>query len=256
MRDERTEGKGFPVTTTASKHGLRVAAGERRTRHAQNTPLPPKAGVVEAAKTVIAALPSHVAKAKAFADFCRTSGWEVFTSLEGDLAEVTARRGVEAIHQAWVNGVYHNESATYTVSDRTVSTRNIAAAKRLAERSPEDAKAELDRVASNRAFRRRDTTPSKMRLPFDPETATEREVIDALLGKGVAWHNRFRQVPETAMVGRDPRSVRVEEQNGQRVVLFCCPATGFRAFRLSALTRVGRAKSPTKGQALAEVTVE
>lgn len=243
------------MTTTANKHGLRKAASERSNRHAQRTPLPPRAGVVEAAKAPVD-LPAHVAKAKAFADFCRQYGWEVKTSLIGDLAEVQARRGTEAIHQAWENGVYHPASATYTVGDRTVLTRNVAAAKRYAERTPEDATKELERVASNRAFRRRETTPAKMRLPFDPSTATDREVIDALAGKGVAWHNRFRQSPETAQTPRDPRRMRIEEQNGERVVLFCCPVTGFRAFRLSALTRVGRAKHPTKGQQLAEVTVE
>jgi hypothetical protein len=95
-----------------------------------------------------------------------------------------------------------------------------------------------------------------MRLPFDPATASDREVIDALAGKGVAWHNRFRQVPESAQTPRDPRRMRIEEQNGERVVLFCCPVTGFRAFRLSALTRVGRAKHPSKGQQMAEITVE
>jgi hypothetical protein len=211
---------------------------------------------VEEAATAPAGLPAHVAKAKAFADFCRQYGWEVKTSLVGDLAEVQARRGTEAIHQAWENGVYHPASATYTVADRTVMTRNAAAAKRYAERAPEDASKELQRVASNKSFRRRETAPAKMRLPFDPATATDREIIDALAGKGVAWHNRFRQVPETAQTPRDPRRMRIEEQNGERVVLFCCPVSGFRAFRLSALTRVGRAKHPTKGQPLAEVVVD
>jgi hypothetical protein len=38
------------MTNVASKHGLRAAATERRNKHAQRTPLPPKPGVVEAAK--------------------------------------------------------------------------------------------------------------------------------------------------------------------------------------------------------------
>lgn len=38
------------MTTTASKHGLRAAATERRTKHAQRTPLPPRAGEVEEAR--------------------------------------------------------------------------------------------------------------------------------------------------------------------------------------------------------------
>lgn len=41
------------MTTNASKYGLRAAAAERRTRHAQRTPLPPRPGTIEDAKEAI-----------------------------------------------------------------------------------------------------------------------------------------------------------------------------------------------------------
>jgi hypothetical protein len=121
---------------------------------------------------------------------------------------------------------------------------------KLAERKPTEAAEELARVATNKAFRRRDAEvmPKVVRLPFDPATAPERVVVDAIAGHVVKWHNRLSGGTETAKVG-DPRTVRVTEQLGERVVLFCCQAgTGFRAFRLSALVAVGRGKAFTGGQ--------
>lgn len=182
------------------------------------------------------------AKAHAFGRQIEALGWTVTYRTEGEVTDVVATRGIEAIHQAWEGGVYANASATYTVGDRTVLTRNAGAARKLASRPTEAATEELSRVASNRAFRRNtpDAEPKAVRLPFDPATATEREIVDSIVGKAVKWINRFTNGEESAIVGSDPRRIRIEEQNGERVVLFCCQATGFRAFRLSALTAVGR----------------
>jgi len=193
------------------------------------------------------------AKARVFCTAIEALGWVGHYRTEGELTEVVATRGadvIEAIHQAWDSGVYVNAGATYTVGDRTVQTRNVSAALKLAERKPTEAAEELARVATNKAFRRRDAEvmPKVVRLPFDPATAPERVVVDAIAGHVVKWHNRLSGGTETAKVG-DPRTVRVTEQLGERVVLFCCQAgTGFRAFRLSALVAVGRGKAFTGGQ--------
>lgn len=47
-------GKGPAMTNTATRHGLRKAAAEKRDRHAQRTPLPPRPGQVQDAKDAIA----------------------------------------------------------------------------------------------------------------------------------------------------------------------------------------------------------
>jgi hypothetical protein len=200
------------------------------------------------------------AKARVFCTAIEALGWVGHYRTEGELTEVVATRGadvIEAIHQAWDSGVYVNAGATYTVGDRTVQTRNVSAALKLAERKPTEAAEELARVATNKAFRRKDAEvmPKVVRLPFDPATAPERVVVDAIAGHVVKWHNRLSGGTETAKVG-DPRTVRVTEQLGERVVLFCCQAgTGFRAFRLSALVAVGRGKAFTGGQQRLSETV-
>lgn len=165
-------------------------------------------------------------------------GWAVAVQVEDGYAELTATRGTETIHQAWMNGVYHNDSASYTIGDRTVKTRNVAEALRWAARTPEAAEAEFAKVGANTSFRRKAVEPERKALPFDPKTETDEGVAVALSAATVTWHNRFSQLEETALMPLDARRIRIEEQHGERVVLFCCSLNGFRAFRLSDLTSV------------------
>lgn len=239
------------MTTNASKHGLRAAAQERTKKHAQRTPLPPKAGVVEEAKAVIEEAltelqgsKSHV-KAVAFIAEVKAQGWTTEMRVEdGDRIEVTARRGDEHLFIEWMNGVYQN-SATYTIADRTIKLRNASAAKQYAGRDATAGAEELVRVTTNKSFRKK-AVPSEQlqrsKLPFDLETATEKEIMAALLGRSVTWHNRISVRSEQAVVGKDPRRAHFTEHDGERIFNFCCPNTGFRSFRLSALLRVGKAQ--------------
>jgi hypothetical protein len=274
------------VTTTANKHGLRKAADERRSKHAQRSPLPQKqepipgtpefresqieAGMerkrvrrlaeTEALRAAIAPktaaiISKSISKADVFAAEIRKHGWSV--TIEGDAA-VTATRGNETIWIQWVNGVFQN-TATYTIADRTVKLRNASAAKSYAERSPETGAEELARVGTNRFFRKRETPPEEVNaqrqpLPFDPATALDDDVFSALAGRKVTWHNRFREVAESAVFPVDyrPPFVHMSEYDGERIVNFCCPATGFRSFRLSALLSVSRGKSVTVKRAAAD----
>jgi len=316
------------MTTTASKHGLRAAATERRNRHAQRTPLPPKGGVepvevpeyaerygkmtpaqlrqvleekfgfhtgadakkgalLEAAlrcereaRAVTSGCPNpwHLSaparagqlcpecpapartgwgappegskswpKAEACIAIAGPNGWDATPELlEGDVCELTLRRGNETLWISWTAGVLTTvPMPTYTIADRVVKLRNASAVKQYAERTPEAGTKELEKVSSNRYFRKKPTEPKPSKLPFDPKTATETEVIEALMGRAVAWHNRLREIPETAQVGRNPRKIYFTEWEGERIFNFICPAAGFRAFRLSDLMKVGgRAKGP------------
>lgn len=317
------------MTTTASKHGLRAAATERRTRHAQRTPLPPRGGAEkvelpeyaeqygtmtqpelrrvlkkkfgvqsapdcpkgkllevilkrerkereEAQEVATIAKAQTLSrgkkapwgsapessrswpKAEACIKIALEQGWEATPELlDGDVCELTLRRGEETLWVSWTSGVLTTTPMpTYTIADRTVKLRNASAVKQYATRAPEVGRKELEKVASNRFFKRRPSEPARGKLPFDPETATEKEIIDALMGKAVAWHSRLREVPETAYVGKNPRRIHFSEFGGERIFNFLCPQTGYRAFRLSALTRVTGAKSLTKGQRNNEVELE
>lgn len=305
------------MTTTANKHGLRKAAQDRTSKHAQRTPLPPRAGQVEAAtepvegqqygtmtqpelrkvakklgiqstmdapkgkllsailnkeKQLAAAkkeeAPAPVKespkaapsgskswpKAEAVKKAITPHGWTVeCEEHDGDTVELTATRKDEVLWICWSYGVLTTSPMpTYTIADRTIKLRNASALKQHAARSPEAGEKELEKVRSNTYFRKKPTEPKRTKLPFDPGTATDAEVIDALLGKAVAWHNSLSQNTETAQIGRNARKVALVERDGDRILKFCCPATGFRAFRLSALTKVGgrvKADSATRAHA-------
>lgn len=237
------------MTKTANKQGLKKAAQERSKKHAQTTPLPPKAGKAREVQEIIAEAVAATAgtksaeKSQAFIAEVAKHGWASEIRVEeGDRIEVTSKRGDEILFIEWMNGVYQN-SATYTIADRTVKIRNASAAKAYAARDPKAGAEELVRVTSNKAFRKK-AVPSedlqRSRLPFDPATATEPEILEAILGRTVVWHNRISVRSETAVVGKDPRRAHFTEFEGERIFNFCCPNTGFRSFRLSGLLRVGR----------------
>lgn len=257
------------ATTTANKHGLRKAAQERTNRHAQRTPLPPKPGVIEGAREVIAAgkalqtPESHgaatggrsVGKAQGFAEKARAAKWDVSVEQQGDDAiELTATRGSEILIQAWAGGVWQYPSSFYAHGDRNTKPRNASGAAKLLTRSPEDAAAEAGKVASNKHFRKAEPKDigvkleeAQRHLPFDPDLAPDEMVLAMLTGQALQWYNRLSRGTESAIVGRKGARMSLTA-SGERVVTFCCPATGYRSCLVSAILKVGRGHRRTKGQ--------
>lgn len=252
------------ATTTANKHGLRKAAAERTNRHAQRTPLPPKPGVVEDARLVIDSLATlahgdgadtkSLGKAQAFAEKARAAKWDVVVAPNGGAVELTATRGAETIVQAWSNGVWQYDASFYAFGDRNTKPRNASGAAKLLARSEEDANAEASKVASNRHFRRsepKDITvkleDAKRHLPFDPELSPDELILGALTGQAIRWYNRLSRGTEQAVVSRKGARMSVTPA-GERVVTFCCPATGYRSCLVTAILKVGRGRrATTKG---------
>lgn len=83
-------------------------------------------------------------------------------------------------------------------------------------------------------------------LTFDPDECTDRELIQALSGMKVTWWNVLGQKEETAVV--DQTRIEIvhayngmgDETPGDRIIKFSDHAgTGFRAFRVGALLKVG-----------------
>jgi hypothetical protein len=245
------------VTTKANKFGLRKAAEERTNRHAQKTPLPPRAGVVEAAREVQAAAMAvegsdtkSLGKAHAFAAAAVAAKWEASLSTRGDAIEVTATRGPETIVQAWHGGVWMWEASVYAFADRTTKPRNASGAAKLLDRDAELAAKETAKVASNNSFRRRTPTDlAPIALPLDPELLTDEEAAKFFRGQTVRWYNRMSRNAETAMVSRASK-IRVTRWDGEVTVSFCCPVTGFRAFHLSAVLAVGRGRAKAEEAAV------
>ena len=263
------------MTTKASKYGLRAAAAERSKKHSQRTPLPPRPGQVEAARisidpgntTGVAVAASYSddrsgAKAEAFAERARQQGWNVSIEAVGGATELTAARGAETMVQAWANGVWSYDASFYGYGDRTTKPRNASGAAKLLERSPEDAAAEASKVASNKHFRKAEPKDLSTRLedarkalPFSPEDADE-IILGTLAGQALVWYNRLSRGTESAMVGRKGARMTVLA-DGQRVVTFCCPATGYRSCLVTAILKVGRGRvASTKGAEVASVEVD
>jgi hypothetical protein len=251
------------VTTKANKFGLRKAAEERTNRHAQRTPLPAKAERIADAKEVLATIQQDFpsvkswGKAQSFKKFAELDGWDVELKADGERVTLLATRaeGVEALHQSWLNGVWQYEASTYSFADRTTRPRNASGATKLLSRTHEAAAAEMNKVAANTHFRKREPREvTTMVLPFDPKEASEAEIIGFLRGQTVAWYNRLSRGSETAMISRTS-TIWVTEYYGERTVTVCCPVTGFRSFRLSALQRVGRghARKTDGGNLLVEM---
>lgn len=238
------------MTTNVSKGAGRAAAKERTSRHAQRTPLPARKGKIEDAKFVVDSLSKlqedlkSASKAREFAEKAIAAGWSATVTPDDGMVQVIVKRenGVEAIHQAWVNGVWQYDASTYTFADRTTKPRNASGAAKLLTRAHEDAATEMNKVASNKHFRKREPRDlAPMRLPFDPAEATEEEIHKFLRGQTIVWYNRLSRGTETAMFGRNSQ-MWVTEYHGERTVTMCCPATGFRSFHLSAVLKVGRGR--------------
>lgn len=273
------------MTTKASKHGLRAAAAERSKKHAQRTPLPPRPGQVEAAAELLEEWVNHnaetdrmeeeeavgapgadtrsPAKARAFADRAEAAGWTVAIGLVGGGAtELTATRGAETMVQSWSGGVWQYDASFYGYGDRTTKPRNASGAAKLLERSPEDAAAEASKVAANKHFRKAEPKDLATRLedarkslPFSPDDADE-IILGTLSGQALVWYNRLSRGTESAMVSRRGARMSVTPK-GERVVTFCCPATGYRSCLVTAILKVGRGRvATTKGADVASVEVE
>jgi hypothetical protein len=172
------------------------------------------------------------------------SEWKAEISTSNNLAEITLIRGDETVQIQWDGGVFVYESANYVHGDRVVKIRNVSHAKQLMARSSEQAQEDSERAVENRN-RVRSNPPKReagrlprRRLRFDPESMSDEEIVDALLGKGVTWLNRITGTTEVAYVGRDPKRILISELDDERVIHWCCPVTGFRSMRLAALLRV------------------
>lgn len=185
-------------------------------------------------------------KALAFRGSVAALGWSTSCDFAPDgepedIVEVMAQREDEHLWISWTGGAMTLQPMpSYTISDRTIKLKNASACLKYAARDPKAAHDELGKVVSNKAFRRKAETPKKARIPFDIGLATDEEVIAALAGHSVDWYNSISGAMESGVLGRDAHRIKIQAlDGGDRIVKFCCYATGFRAFRLSALTRVG-----------------
>jgi hypothetical protein len=246
------------MTTNVPKGANRAAAAQRTRKHAQRTPLPPRPGVIEDAREVLAEVASSNgeeptegtwSKATAFAAGAIALGWEAVTEARSGSVEVIATRGNETIVQSWHDGVWSYDASVYAFGDRSTKPRNASGARKLLSRSVGDAEAETSKVASNKHFRKAEPKDlavtlekAQKRLPFDPDLDTDEVVLAALSGQSLVWYNRISRGQDSAIVGRSKSLRMTLNEKGQRVVNWCCPVTGFRSCLVTAIIKVGRGR--------------
>jgi hypothetical protein len=167
-------------------------------------------------------------KVQRFVDTAREHGWSVaFFSHE----EVQARRGIELVMASWCGGRWDAEYAYYDIAGSERGLPNLAAAERILEKPPFVG-----------GFRKS--------VPFDPDGATDDEILDACTDKTLTWLNTLTNDTETARMPPDDRNPRTgrryhehtkftETTAGRRVLTFVdANGTGFRSVALDSLLRV------------------
>jgi hypothetical protein len=205
------------MTTNASKHGLRKASEEKRKKHAQRTPLPPRPGAVAEAKAAIieTSVPS-VLKAIDFVAAAKASGWETQSWWKGDHSKVQVTRGSESIQIEWLGGIFQPETCNYRYgAGNATKLRNASAAKARMSLPPEAAETQAVRKAEAGSRGDAPTRASKQRSSSQIRTVSfeallDGDVVEAVRGRKITWTNRITGLEEQDFV-RDVRTVRTRE---------------------------------------------
>jgi hypothetical protein len=167
------------------------------------------------------------AKVAAFAADAASLGWDLDAPVtDGELTSVTVRRGEETIDLAWEGGVFLHP-CLYSLKGHTIQMRNAAAAKQRMGMDPEKAEEETDRVLTRKtnAAARRTESP-RQQLPFDPELATDEEVLATLQGRMIYWTNgtsgadESDRVPLVKEVGNRANRPKIHEGPHGRILTF------------------------------------
>jgi hypothetical protein len=162
-----------------------------------------------------------LSKAKAAKALLEPQGWTIEgrawtpEDAAGQWASITGVRGEELISMVWnSDGELH--SSDYSLWN-------------------------TQRISANGA--------PKAHLPFDVDEIPDARLVPYLAGMKLTWHNKLKGGPETAYAGKSIEIMHVydnlgEELPGDRTIRFIdATGTGYRAFRLSALLKVGVGKA-------------
>ncbi len=184
-----------------------------------------------------------LAKAEAFLLAAAALGWAEYARSAPDQETygVIVGREEERIAISWLNGVFIGEECYHSHPARTPrKVINASAAKKIMAIPPAQADEEARKVSAHKASRpRREkgaaaTTAGRKALPFDPETATDEEVLGAVTGKRLTWTNEVSGTIEDAYVTGTPS---IQPGKSGRSIRFTS-MTGFRSVRVSSIIAI------------------
>jgi hypothetical protein len=202
-------------------------------------------------------------KAESFKDEAAGLGWTTSLTRNGDRVTVVVKRNNEEISITWKGNACLNE-VYYTLNGHQRKLRNAAAARRHISTGSNEAtvrkpvktngsspkkikKAKPSPEPAPEPFK---STPKPPKLiPFDFDTATDEEILKAVIGKRIVWRNSLSGNYEEARVLNRPnqRQLRIE-RNGrnERCITFASAdlqdprsaGGGFRSIKLSAIRSI------------------
>lgn len=192
-------------------------------------------------------------KAKRLADELATykAPWSATYDTNDDTGTVTLslHRGkaqaVELMQISWFNGacIGGEGRITHEYRGRKIAVRNASAIKQRATMTPEEVAAEFSKVSIRKAAGppkgKREPKPSaelKALMPFNPETATDEDILSAVLNKPIVWDNATSGKRESDVVKAKPTINRTK--TGTRNLSFRGVNTS-RTVRVANLVSVG-----------------
>lgn len=209
-------------------------------------------------------------KAEAFAEEASALGWETEIARDGNKATVTASIDDKVISISWRGGACLNE-VFLEIDGHQKKLRNAAAARRkLAEEAGEDEGHEgYDRPVKEKSKQSvqkkskaangvetkvklapfKSTPKPKTILPFDPDTASDTEILQAVVGKRITWRNSISGAYDDARVMARPnqKHLRIDFNRKQERCITFAEADadrhheaggGFRSVRVKSIVSV------------------
>lgn len=201
-------------------------------------------------------------KAEGFCADAKSAGWETTVTRDGDKTVVVAIRDKEKLSISWRGNACLNET-TYEIDGDQRKLRNAAAARRQLTGEatpPRQGKAVNGHVvrsanASEKTTKKAKPEPFKSqprpakRLPFDLDSATDAEILKAVIGKKITWKNSQTGNYDSARVMSRPNQKHLKMNRnrfGERCITWAeadndrpdRAGGGFRSVKLSAIISI------------------
>lgn len=247
-------GPDSPAITSVLKalvrRGLLIEPDSNYGRYLPASPEPEPEPVCSGDVNLTDAQAKSGTKANAFVETAEGLDWKSARyriEPDGETVSVVVSRDKEEISISWRSGVFVGEECYHSHPGRSPrKIINASAAKKIMAVPAAQADEEAQKVSAHKNSRpRRDraagaTTAVRKALPFDPETATDDEVLEHVIhGCLLTWVNEISGEIDSARVSRPSPTGRVGIKHGSsgRSVNFL-GETGYRSVRVSSILSI------------------
>lgn len=210
-------------------------------------------------------------KAEAFAEEASALGWETEIARNGSKATVTASLDEKVLSISWKGGACLNE-VFLEIDGHQKKLRNAAAARRklieeagedeghkgydrpVREEKPKQSVQKKSKAANGVEVKTKpvpfkSTRKPRTILPFDPDTASDVEILQAVVGKRITWKNSISGAYDDARVMARPnqKHLRIDFNRKQERCITFAEADadrhheaggGFRSVRVKSIVSV------------------